>query len=68
MAVIPPTANADFVVAPPGSANQVGNAQSPGPFRFYGTGGSRNQTVYDASFFVAGGPVSIIGTRLRTQF
>lgn len=35
-------------IVAPGAA---GNAQGPAPFRFFGTGGSRVQQIYDASFF-----------------
>jgi hypothetical protein len=30
---------------------EAGNAQGPAPFRFYGTGGSRTQHVYEAELF-----------------
>lgn len=36
-----------FIDAPAGA----GNAQGPAPFRFYGTGGSRVQQIYDSSTF-----------------
>lgn len=59
-----PPAGAAFVVAPGGNEAALGNAQSPGPFRFYGTGGSRNQVVYDAGFF-ATGPVLVQAVSFR---
>ena len=50
---------ATTVIAPGGA----GTAQGPAPLRFYGSGGSRVQQIYDASFFA--GPSSITSISFR---
>ncbi|MBC7781859.1 MAG: VPLPA-CTERM sorting domain-containing protein [Proteobacteria bacterium] len=47
------------VVAPNALEFAPGNAQSPAPFNFYGSSGSRTQMVYSSSFFQTSGPLSI---------
>jgi hypothetical protein len=43
-----------------------GNAQGPAPFRFYGTGGSRVQQIYESQLFGSlAGPQAISGFALR---
>lgn len=50
---------ADTIIAPGGS----GTAQGVAPLRFFGSGGSNTQMIYDASFF--GGPVSLSALSFR---
>lgn len=52
-----------LTVAPNDRANAAGNAQSPTPLRFPGTGGSRVQQLYSSAFFSA--PQTITGIQFR---
>lgn len=60
-----PAGAAPLVTDAPGVA--AGNAQGPAPFRFYGTGGSRVQQVYEAPLFAnfAGGKRQITALAFR---
>ncbi len=61
---IPLAAHADLVTDAPGGA---GDAQSPTPLRYYGTGGGRTQQLYDASYFANfNGPREITAISFRT--
>lgn len=64
LAAMPLAAHADLVTDAPGGA---GDAQGPVPLRYYGSGGSHNQIVYDASYFSNfTGPREITAIALRT--
>jgi hypothetical protein len=66
LATAPAIASAGFIVTPPGFTSTPGNAQTPAPFRFYGTGGSRNQLVYDSTDFASvTGPLAINAIQFR---
>lgn len=59
-------ASAATIVAPAGSTNTFGNAQGPAPLRFYGSGGSRTQQVYDSSAFSGvSSPITISAISFR---
>ena len=57
---------ASVTVAPNVNTVLPGNSQGPTPFNYYGSSGSRNQTVYPAGDFAAlGGPQSITDIKFR---
>ncbi len=59
-------ANGANIVAPISSTSTAGNAQGPAPLRFYGSGGSRTQQVYDSSDFAGlTGPITITAISFR---
>lgn len=69
MKVIPSLFILTLMLSSPAMASTVivpggpGTAQGPAPIRFYGSGGSRVQQIYDASFF--SGPSSITAVSFR---
>ena len=52
-ALLSSIAGATVTVSPNANTVLPGNAQGPTPFNYYGSSGSRNQTVYPASDFTA---------------
>lgn len=65
-AVVTANVQAATIVAPNSSTNTSGNAQGPAPLRYFGTGGSRVQQVYDGSTFSSiSGPVTITAISFR---
>jgi hypothetical protein len=64
LAAMPLAAHADLVTDAPAGA---GDAQSPTPLRYYGSGGGHTQQVYDASYFANfAGPREITAISFRT--
>ncbi len=60
------TASAALIVSPTADTTAPGDAQSPAPFNYHGTTGSRNQTLYPAASFAAvSGPQSITDVKFR---
>lgn len=58
-------AGADVTVSPNANTVLPGNAQTPSPFNYYGSSGSRNQTLYPASDFLALGAQNITDIKFR---